>query len=126
MPEMILISVDLPAPLSPTSATTSPAETLNWTPSSAWTAPNRLMMPCSSSSGVAAPVPAGAGSRFGVAIALAGLRATCRLFDRCGLARGLEALADLGHRVRAVELVLDDRLGDRLGGAAAGRGDRDR
>src|SRR5258708_6882582 len=127
MPEMILISVDLPAPLSPTSATTSPANTLNCTPSSAWTAPNRLLIPWSSSSGVRPP--ALDGSRYGVAIAVGGLLdvpVTCRLLDRCRLADGLVALADLGHRVRTVELVLDDGVGDRLGGATAGRGDRDR
>src|SRR5450631_2965849 len=39
-PEMALISVDLPAPLSPASATTSPGKTLSETLSSACTAPN--------------------------------------------------------------------------------------
>src|SRR5262245_39174691 len=52
MPEMILISVDLPAPLSPTSATTSPAYTSKSTWSSACTAPKRLETPLVSSSGV--------------------------------------------------------------------------
>ena len=45
MPAMVLTSVDLPAPLSPTRATTSPARTSKSTSVSAWTAPNRLLIP---------------------------------------------------------------------------------
>src|SRR3954451_6698892 len=48
---MALISVDLPAPLSPTTATTSPAPTSKSTSVSASTAPNRLVTPLSSRSG---------------------------------------------------------------------------
>src|SRR5689334_668928 len=44
--------VDLPAPLSPTRATTSPAWTSKSTPESASTAPNRLLTPLASSRGV--------------------------------------------------------------------------
>ena len=44
-PESTLTSVDLPAPLSPTSATTSPASTQKSTSVSALTARNRLLMP---------------------------------------------------------------------------------
>src|SRR5882757_6845349 len=44
-PDRILTSVDLPAPLSPTIATTSPACTSMSTPLSARTAPKRLLMP---------------------------------------------------------------------------------
>src|SRR4051812_19849747 len=51
MPDMTLTSVDLPAPLSPTRPTTSPAPTPKSTLSSACTAPNRLLTPRSSSSG---------------------------------------------------------------------------
>jgi hypothetical protein len=56
-----LTSVDLPAPLSPTSAITSPARTSKSTSSSACTEPNVFVMPCSWRSGVsligfAAPV----------------------------------------------------------------------
>src|SRR5689334_14621644 len=40
-PEIALISVDLPAPLSPARATTSPCETVRSTSRSASTAPNR-------------------------------------------------------------------------------------
>ena len=43
--------VDLPAPLSPTRATTSPASTLKSTSVSACTAPNRLFTPLSSRTG---------------------------------------------------------------------------
>src|SRR3954452_11363572 len=46
---MVFTRVDLPAPLSPTRATTSPALTSKSTPSSAWTAPNRLLTPPSAS-----------------------------------------------------------------------------
>src|SRR5919107_922764 len=51
IPAMHLISVDLPAPLSPTSATTSPAATRKSTWYSAWTAPNRFETPRSSRTG---------------------------------------------------------------------------
>src|SRR4051812_27693908 len=51
MPEMTLTSVDLPAPLSPTRPTTSPGMTRKSTPFSARTAPNRLVIPRSSSRG---------------------------------------------------------------------------
>src|SRR5580692_2506012 len=53
-PEMVLMVTDLPAPLSPTSAVTFPAGMLRFTLESAWTAPNALLTPRSSSSGVAA------------------------------------------------------------------------
>src|SRR5436305_8574898 len=45
MPEIVLTSVDLPAPLSPTRPTTSPALTSRLTPSRACTAPNLLLTP---------------------------------------------------------------------------------
>ena len=45
-------SVDLPAPLSPTSATTSPRRTSKSTPLSAWTAPKLLLIPFRASAGV--------------------------------------------------------------------------
>ena len=53
---MILISVDLPAPFSPTSACTSPARTSNETSDSACTPGKDLLMPRTSRSGAAAPV----------------------------------------------------------------------
>src|SRR3954451_2960621 len=52
MPAMHLISVDLPAPLSPTSAMTSPSRTSKSTSLSACTEPNDLVIPRSWRSGV--------------------------------------------------------------------------
>src|SRR5215212_2240855 len=57
MPAMVLIRVDLPAPLSPTSAVTLPGRAAKSTSVSAWTAPKRLLTPRSSSRG--APSPSG-------------------------------------------------------------------
>src|SRR5215213_10718554 len=51
IPAMHLMSVDLPAPLSPTRAMTSPAATRKSTWYSAWTAPNRFEIPRSSRTG---------------------------------------------------------------------------
>src|SRR4051812_6232340 len=64
MPAIALTSVDLPAPLSPTRPTTSPALTVKSTRSSAWTGPNRLLMPSSSSSGVPFAAISARDSRF--------------------------------------------------------------
>src|SRR5215218_11030438 len=61
MPAMHLISVDLPAPLSPTRAMTSPGDTWKSTSNSAWTAPKLLETPCSSRTGV--PVTCDSSSR---------------------------------------------------------------
>src|ERR671919_301528 len=52
MPAIVLIRVDLPAPLSPTSAVTLPAWAAKSTSVRAWTAPKRLLTPRSSSRGV--------------------------------------------------------------------------
>src|SRR5579863_3635409 len=52
---MILMSVDLPAPLSPTTASTCPAKAARSTPARATTWPNRLLMPRSSRSAARAP-----------------------------------------------------------------------
>ena len=52
MPAMHLMSVDLPAPLSPTSAMTSPFDTWKSTSNSAWTAPKLFETPTSSRTGV--------------------------------------------------------------------------
>src|SRR4051812_29239140 len=61
-PEMILISVDLPAPLSPSSPSTSPRRRCRSSPRSAVTGPKRLTIPStrrtsSSWSAKAAPLP---------------------------------------------------------------------
>src|SRR5438034_3053694 len=53
IPATHLISVDLPAPLSPTSAITSPSRTSKFTPSSACTAPKLFDTSRSSSVGAA-------------------------------------------------------------------------
>src|SRR3954470_14524724 len=45
IPAMVFTSVDLPAPLSPTRATTSAGWTRKSTPSSAWTGPKLLLTP---------------------------------------------------------------------------------
>ena len=50
---MHLTNVDLPAPLSPTSAVTSPAFAVKSTEESTWTGPNDLSTPRSSSVGLA-------------------------------------------------------------------------
>src|SRR3982074_1369714 len=50
-PEITLMSVDLPAPLSPTRATTSPARICSSTSTSACTPPNRLETPRNASTG---------------------------------------------------------------------------
>src|SRR5271163_1936343 len=55
---MIFSRVDLPAPFSPISASTSPARAASPTPSNAWTGPNRLSMPSISRTGsLIAPAP---------------------------------------------------------------------
>src|SRR5258705_11837597 len=104
MPEIALINVDLPAPLSPTSATSSPAWTLKSTSVRASTAPNRLVTPLTSRSG-----------RSGAAVAEAVV--TCSLdslLDAVLLARGgVCARADLRRRP---VLVRDNRRLDGFGG----------
>src|SRR5437764_15173677 len=54
MPATDLISVDFPAPLSPTSAITWPSRTSKSTSASAWTEPNDFEIPRSSRIGAAA------------------------------------------------------------------------
>src|SRR4051812_27590772 len=54
IPAIAFTRVDLPAPLSPTSATTSPSPTPKSTRSRAWTGPNLLLTPSISSSGASA------------------------------------------------------------------------
>src|ERR1044072_8093876 len=51
MPATHLINVDLPAPLSPTSAVTSPGRTVKSTSCSTWTGPKLLLIPISSRRG---------------------------------------------------------------------------
>src|SRR6201996_6802595 len=55
IPEIVLIRVDLPAPLSPTRAVTLPAGMVRLMSLSAWTGPKFLPTPRSSSSGASSP-----------------------------------------------------------------------
>src|SRR3954449_7634376 len=122
MPEMALIKVDLPAPLSPTRATTSPWPTSKSTSVSARTAPKLLLTPFSSSRGV-----------FGPAAGLVAVASvTSLLLPRRGpfahsltflLQPDLLAGRRIGRRadlVHGVQAVLDDRVLD------VGLRDRDR
>src|SRR3954466_10878093 len=96
------MSVDLPAPLSPTSATTSPAWTSKSTSVRASTAPNRFVTPLTSRSG-----------RSGAAVAEAVVTSSFFRFllDPVLLARGgVGAGADLRRRP---VLVRDHRRLDR-------------
>src|SRR4051812_36927914 len=74
IPEIALIRVDLPAPLSPTRATTSPLPTSKSTSVSARTAPKLLLTPFSSSRGV-----------FGCAVGFVAVASVTSLLPlRCG------------------------------------------
>src|SRR5215212_2098110 len=55
MPAIVLTSVDLPAPLSPTRATTSPGRTSKSTLLSAWTGPKLLLTPFRARTGALPP-----------------------------------------------------------------------
>src|SRR5438067_1594428 len=115
MPETHLINVDLPAPLSPTRATTSDGRTSNRTSVSACTAPNRLLMPRSSRNGPGGANVMRSSRSSGGGNKVPPPNVRVRLLDACGLTgRGELRGADLGHRVGAVELVGDDRVLDRL------------
>src|SRR4029450_2160657 len=52
MPPIHLTNVDLPAPLSPTRAVTSPAFAVKFTDDNTWTGPNDFSIPRSSSTGM--------------------------------------------------------------------------
>src|SRR5919107_4977986 len=117
MPEIALIRVDLPAPLSPTRATTSPAPTSKSTSVSARTAPKLLLTPFSSSRGsfgpaaccVVASVTSLLPLRRGPLCSLSHFFASS-LLDAVLLASGRElALADL---TGLPEAVLDNRVLD--------------
>src|SRR3954454_1633385 len=105
MPAIALISVDLPAPLSPTRATTSPAPTSKSTSVRASTAPNLFVTPLTSRRG-----------RSGAAVAEAVV--TCSRFlvlldAVLGAGRLVRTGADLR---RLPEAVLDDRRLDLVRG----------
>src|SRR6478735_3669065 len=139
MPEISLTSVDFPAPLSPTRATTSWAWTSNWMSVRAWTAPKCLLTPRSSRSGTLAATTIDASS------AVSGpetsrRRGVCtprrRSARRPGASRDGVALLDAGcgagGRVvggadlrGGIEPVRDDAVHDRLGAVdLAVQGDR--
>src|SRR4051812_9359440 len=100
MPEMALISVDLPAPLSPTSATTSPAPTSKSTSVRASTAPKRLVTPLTSRRGFS-----------GAAVAEAVVMSRVLLDPVLGAGLLVGARADLG---RLPVVVGDHGVLDRL------------
>src|SRR5215213_1446055 len=112
MPAIVLTSVDLPAPLSPTRATTSPGRTSKSTSWSACTGPKLLLTPFSESTGVLPlsfiwllPRMRTGAPRSGRPHSL-----PPGLLDAGRLAAGrVLAGADLVHRP---ELILDDRVLD--------------
>src|SRR5690348_387878 len=102
---MHLISVDLPAPLSPTSAITSPSRTSKSTSLSACTEPNAFEMARSSSVGVVVATesqPRGSG-RSGQG------RSAPRRFLLVRLLAVLRVLA-VAHLALLQELVLEENL----------------
>src|SRR5215211_3627041 len=119
IPAIVFTRVDLPAPLSPTRATTSPSWTSKSTSLSAWTGPKLLLTPFRASTGVLplAFIPRLlSDARLGAPPIGAPPFSPRQLLDASLLAAsGVLAGADLVHRP---ELVLDDRvldvvLGDR-------------
>src|SRR5262245_16548200 len=117
MPLITLTRVDLPAPLSPTRATTSPGYTSKSTSERAWPPPKRLLIPCRSSSGARTAVlmrpnllTGGRGGGWPPAAARTAARVMRTLLDARGLAGvGVGRRADL---LRSPEAVLDDRVLD--------------
>ena len=88
MPAMHLINVDLPAPLSPTSAITSPSRTSKSTSVSAWTEPNALVTSRSSSVGVTvAKVSGGQRKPGGVALPPRPVDGRVRATSTCSTSR---------------------------------------
>src|SRR5947209_8296877 len=122
MPATHLISVDLPAPLSPTSAITSPARTSKSTSSSACTDPKVFVIPRSSSGGAGVAMGRDASlERDGVDCATPSLRvflaavlrvlahADLALLERPVLEQNLVAVGP-GLRLREPDGLQQDRL----------------
>src|SRR5918999_5521937 len=117
MPAMHLISVDLPAPLSPTSAMTSPWDTWKSTSNSAWTAPKLLETPTSSRTGVSVTFVSPPSPTADPGAPRAGRpRDSLLKADLLALGRDL-AGADVLHlgEVRLAGVLRDVVLGDRHG-----------
>src|SRR6266516_4315062 len=113
---MVLTRVDLPAPLSPTSPTTSPGATSKSTPSRACTAPNRLLTPLRARSGVLEFILSRPFLRRRGGPPRGRPAPRLSLLDPGRLARRLVGgRADLGHGPEVVlhDRVLDVVLGDR-------------
>src|SRR6476646_899096 len=131
MPAIVFTIVDLPAPLSPTRPTTSPAWTAKSTRSRAWTGPNRLLTFSSSRSG--APVATRSpGDPCFRASGLIGAGAEFRGADEpVGDDRRLDVVFQHGNRFedgrRHVGLPVVDFFGDQVlrGFFAFGQGDRE-
>src|SRR3954447_4445891 len=102
-PETILISVDLPAPFSPTIAWTSPARSSRSTPRSAWTPPYRFSTPVSRRTAGSPVAPWARPSGCVVVISLLGL-------GRAAAARATAA-PPAGSVVELVDVVLRDAQG---------------
>src|SRR3954454_21483507 len=100
MPAMHLTSVDFPAPLSPTKATTSPGLMARSTSWRTCTGPKLLFSPRISRSGSVTVFPPAGGRTIRPSGHLVLGRCDRRLLDARGGARGLDALADLGGRER--------------------------
>src|SRR3954454_13312619 len=127
MPAMHLISVDFPAPLSPTSAITSPARTSKSTSVRAWTEPKLFVIPFITRSGAGARAVSGgvaADGRSGATVIgevsqkaqcarRRGRRLAqraCRLAVLRVLARAHVRLLEEAVREQQLPVVLRDRL----------------
>src|SRR5690348_1807177 len=113
MPATHLTRVDLPAPLSPTRAVTSPGYTAKSTSCNTWTAPKLLLRPSTRRIGSVTRTPSGQ-TRAGGARRTPGSRVL--LADAGGRAGGLHTLAEFCLRDRTSgDDVVDVGLRDRLG-----------
>ena len=110
-PATILISVDLPAPLSPTSATISPASTSRLKSSIATTPPKVLWMPRSESAGGARRAHSGQSAARPNASWIASTTGAPR--DRPGDADGIGARDESLRAEAEHDAVADARLGAR-------------
>src|SRR5919108_2744246 len=110
IPAIVFTRVDLPAPLSPTRATTSPLWTSKSTSLSAWTGPKLLLTPFRASTGVFPFILEGSFRPNGSTRRRQGAAGHCALLDT-GLLAGRLVLAG-ADLVRGPESVLDDGVVD--------------